>query len=250
MAIQRPGHPFEQLTFFPSARWIRGLLGDSTIVDSTRAVLVWEPGRPVPVYAFPHEDVDAERLVPSTPSAAAATAHAAASAWHALRTDGTALPDAAWSYADAELSGHVALAWKALDHWYEEDEEIFVHPRDPFHRVDAIASSRHVRVELEGRAIAESARPVLVFETGLRTRYYLPREDVDAAVLGDSATHTACPYKGIASYHDVIVGEHTHRNLFWYYPDPLAAVAQIAGRLAPYDERADFIVDAGPPRRG
>jgi uncharacterized protein (DUF427 family) len=239
MAAKHPGPPFQQLTFHPSPSRVRATVAGAPLIDSRRALLVWEPGRRVPVYAVPREDVDARHLhadeAPATspPRVAGET----------LRIDGRNRPGAAWAYDDPDLEGHVAFAWDAADHWYEEEEEVFVHPRDPFHTVEAMTSSRVVRVELDGWLIAASQRPVLLFETGLPTRYYLPREDFDAALLADSETHTECPYKGTASYHDVLVGEHRHSNLVWYYPDPLPAVAAIAERLAPFNERVDLSVD-------
>jgi uncharacterized protein (DUF427 family) len=118
-----------------------------------------------------------------------------------------------------------------------------VHPRDPSHSVEAIAGSHHVRVELDGHVIAESRRPVLLVETGHPTRYYLPREDFDAGVLIDSQKQTSCPYKGTASYHDVVVGEQRHSDLVWYYPDPLPEVSAIAGRIAAFNEKLDVTVD-------
>jgi uncharacterized protein (DUF427 family) len=146
-------------------------------------------------------------------------------------------------FDDSDLDGYVSLPWDAAEHWYEEDEEVFVHPRDPFVRVDAIKSSRHVRVERDGQQLAESAKPILVFETGLPTRYYLPERDIDASLLSDSDQHTGCPYKGFASYHDVTTNGRRHPGLFWYYPEPFPEVSQIKGHLAPYSERVDLIVD-------
>jgi uncharacterized protein (DUF427 family) len=137
----------------------------------------------------------------------------------------------------------VVVDWEALDHWYEEDEEIFVHPRDPFVRVDAIKSSRHVRVERDGRVLAESDAPILVFETGLPTRYYLPASDVDATLLEDSDLVTACPYKGVASYYDVSADGKRYPNLLWYYMEPLREALALVGHVAPYNERVDLFVD-------
>ena len=228
MARLHPIPPFDELTYFPTARWIRATRGDNTIVDTRHAVLVWEPGKTVPSYALPRQD--------AAPAAAAE----------------------ARGFDDPDLDGYVSVSWGAAEHWYEEDEEVFVHPRDPFVRVDAIKSSRHVRVERDGRLLAESGEPVLVFETGLPTRYYLPERDVDASLLSDSDLQTGCPYKGLASYNDVTIDGQEHRGLFWYYPAPLHEVSQIKGHRAPYGERVDLFVDgqlqerpAGPlGRRG
>ena len=156
MAVLHPSPPFDDLTYYPTSRWIRGKRGRDTIVDSQRALLVWEPGKKVPIYAFPREDV---ALVSKDPAA---------------------IPSSqARGFADPDLAGYITIPWDSLDHWFEEDEEVFVHPRDPFVRVDALNSSRHVRVERDSHLLAESDSAILVFETGLPTRYYLPERDVD-----------------------------------------------------------------------
>lgn len=217
MAALHPIPPFEELTYYPTARWIRGTRGSATVVDTRHARLVWEPGKHTPIYAFPRQDV---------------------------RFDQSGeLAGAVREFDDRDLDGYVTVAWGALEHWYEEDEEVFVHPRDPFVRVDALGSSRHVRVERDGQVLAESDAPILVFETGAPTRYYLPEADVDAARLSDSDLETGCPYKGFASYRDVVVGDRRHPNLFWSYPHPLREAREVAGYLAPYSERVDLIVD-------
>jgi len=146
-------------------------------------------------------------------------------------------------YDEPLLEGYVTVPWSDADHWFEEDEEAFIHPRDPFTAVHALESTRHVELALDGVRLADSRAPVLLFETGLPTRYYLPREDFVAGALRDSSTHTQCPYKGTASYHDVVVGDERHADLVWFYDEPLPEVAAIAGRLAAFNERVDITVD-------
>jgi uncharacterized protein (DUF427 family) len=225
MAVLHPSPPFDELTYYPISRWIRGTRGQDTIVDSRRAVLVWEPGKKVPVYAFPRQDV----TLVSGPGA----------------TD----TSQAGGFADPDLDGYITIPWDSLDHWFEEDEEVFVHPRDPFVRVDALQSSRHVRVERDGHLLAESDSSILVFETGLPTRYYLPERDVDPSLLADSDLQTGCPYKGFASYRDVLLNGRRHRGLFWYYQAPFHEVSAVRGYLAPYNERVDLIVDGHSQQR-
>jgi len=220
MAALHPIPPFDELTYYPTSRWIRGTRDGATIVDSRRAVLVWEPGKRVPIYAFPAEDV-------------------------ALTTSSSEVR----SLEDPDLAGYVTVSWDALEHWYEEDEEVFVHPRDPFVRIDALRSSRHVQVERDGQSLAESDAPILVFETGLPTRYYLPERDVDTSVLTDSDLHTGCPYKGFASYRHVVLGGRRHPNLFWSYKAPFSEVSEVKGYLAPYSERVDLFVDGALQER-
>src|SRR2546426_9775770 len=118
-----------------------------------------------------------------------------------------------------------------MDAWFEEDEEVFVHPRHPYHRIDVLYSSRHVRVEVEGETIAETRQPRLLFETGLPTRYYVPKVDVHWEKLVRSGTHTACPYKGTASYWSVKVGDRVIPDLAWIYPNPLPESYKIENLL-------------------
>lgn len=218
MSTLHPSPPFDELTYYPTARWIRGTWAGTSVIDSRRALLIWEPGKKTPIYAFPVEDVAlSEREDPEI---------------FGVR-----------HFDDPDLAGYVTVPWDALEHWYEEDEEVFVHPRDPFVRVDALPSSRHVQVERDGHGLADTQGPILVFETGLPTRYYIPESDVDGSVLADSDLHTGCPYKGIASYRDVVLDGHQHPNLFWYYEAPFHEVEKIEGYLAPYGERTDLIVD-------
>jgi uncharacterized protein (DUF427 family) len=130
-----------------------------------------------------------------------------------------------------------------MDAWFEEDEEVFTHPRDPYTRVDILASSRHLRVEVDGTAIAESPSPRLLFETGLPVRFYLPKPHVrmDLLQLGETVTH--CPYKGRAQSWSVRVGDRTYENYAWSYPTPLPESQRIAGLIAFYDEKVDLFLD-------
>ena len=155
------------------------------------------------------------------------------------------VPSAARVYDDdaGSAAGMVRFEWDALD-WFEEDEQVFVHPRNPYTRVDAIRSSRHVRVELAGHLLAESRSPVLVFETGLPTRYYVDRTSLDNTVLRRTETRTACPYKGETSdYWTAEVPGRTEVDVAWSYRQPFPALAPIAGLVAFYNDRVDLIVD-------
>ena len=130
-----------------------------------------------------------------------------------------------------------------MDAWYEEEEQVFVHARDPYHRVDIRDSSRHVRVSVDGELVADTHRPRLLFETGLPTRYYLPREDVREEVLEGSERQTGCPYKGFASYLSVRTPRRLVRDVIWFYPEPFAEAAAIKNLLAFYSERVEVVVD-------
>ncbi len=250
-----------QLRVEPTAKRVRAMLDGQTVVDTRRALLVWEPQRVVPGYAAPIADLAGE-LVPVAPLDRAQTIplvtlqaggpRVIESADFALHTtDGEALTvrlagadlvGAAFRATDPDLDGYVLLDWDAFDRWLEEEEEVRGHPRDPFHRVDVRLSSRHVRIELDGELLAESSRPRLVFETKLDPRFYLPREDVVAA-LEPSPTRTICAYKGEAVYFSLEVGGRAMTDIAWSYEAPLPDAAELASYVSFYDERVDVRVD-------
>jgi uncharacterized protein (DUF427 family) len=147
------------------------------------------------------------------------------------------------SHIDA-IVGYVRLQWDALDSWFEEDEEVFVHPRSPYVRVDALRSTRKVRVELEGLVLGETFSPVMVFETGLPTRYYFNRSEVNFEHLIPTDTTSACPYKGVTSgYWSVRVGDDIHPDLAWTYGYPMRELLPISGLIAFYNEKVDTFLD-------
>lgn len=137
------------------------------------------------------------------------------------------------------LAGYVALDWDSMDAWFEEDEEVFVHARNPYTRVDALRSSRHVQVEIAGEIVADSSSPVILYETGLPPRYYLPALDVRRELLVPSTTTSSCPYKGTARYYSI--GDHV--DVVWTYPTPLPESRPVQGLYCFYNERVDLIVD-------
>jgi len=221
----------------PSPRHVRAVFGGTVVADSTRVLLLRE-SRHVGVYYFPMDDVRMDLLAP-TDKHTHCPYKGEASYW-SIEVDGRRSENAAWAYEDpiperADIKGHLAFYWDKLDHWFEEDEEVFVHPRDPHHRVDACRSSRQLRVVIGGETVAESSRPVLVFETGLPTRYYIPKLDVRLELLTPTDTVTRCPYKGQARYwsaEDVT-------DAAWSYTYPLPGVTAIAGHIAFFQERVD-----------
>jgi uncharacterized protein (DUF427 family) len=232
-----------------SPRRVRAMFGGETVADSKHALLLRET-RTLPVYYFPTGDVRMERMQPSAHRVRCPD-KGDASYW-TIRVGGKVAENAAWSYPTpspqaSALAGHVAFQWNLMDAWYEEEEEIFVHPRDPYKRVDVLPSSRHVRVVVHGETIADTRRPHLLFETGLPTRYYLPMEDVRRDVLVPSDTSSRCPYKGIASYWSVRVGATTVPDLIWTYRDPIPECPKIRELLCFFQEReATLYVDGEP----
>jgi uncharacterized protein (DUF427 family) len=238
--------PRDHLLYFEdSPRRVRVVFGGETVADSRRAKLLHEAGL-LPVYYFPIEDVRMELLEESDH-----TTHCPfkgdASYW-SVRAGDRVAENAVWSYAEPidsapPIAGYLAFYWRKMDHWYEEDEEVFVHPRDPYHRVDVLESSRRVRVTVNGEVVAETKQPTMLFETGLPPRYYIPREDVREDVLARSEKTTRCPYKGIASYYAVKAGGERIEDLVWYYPEPIPEAAKIKGLLAFFNEKVDLEVD-------
>jgi uncharacterized protein (DUF427 family) len=238
--------PMEGMLFLePSPRRIRGLAAGETVIDSRRVQMLYEHGR-LPIYLFPRDDVRTEMLEPS--ERRTSSENKGEARWWHLRTGKGLIEHAAWEYASppseaAALSGLIGFEWSAMDEWCEEDEPAIVHPRDPYHRLDVLDTSRRVRVVLDGETLAETERGKVLFETGLPPRWYIPREDVREELLVDSDHRTGCAYKGFASYHSVRVGDRIEEDLVWYYADPLREVEPIRDHLAFYNERADIEVD-------
>jgi uncharacterized protein (DUF427 family) len=234
LAPFRPFDPAQERVRFAerSARRVRPFLAGQALADSVRTLLVHESMR-LPVYHFPREDVQMDLLevVEETEEETR----------YSVRVGERTAERAAWT--DAGLEGYVAFEWDAMDAWYEEDDEVFAHARDPYHRVDVLNSTRHVRVEVDGVTVADTRRPRLLFETGIPKRYYIPKLDVRMDLLTSTATHTVCPYKGTASYWSVTVGGRTHEDLVWGYPLPIPECPKIENHLCFYNEKVDIWVD-------
>lgn len=227
----------------PVPRRIRAVVGGRTVLDTTRALYVWE-WPPYPQYYLPAEDVAPGVLVDEDHPF---TLRFGKARRHGLRVGDIDRPGVARLYTESateELVGKVRFDWNAMDAWFEEDEEVFVHPRNPYARVDAVRSTRTVRVSCEGVPLAESSSTVMVFETGLPPRYYFNRTEVDFTHLEPSTTETACPYKGRTSgYWSVRVGDVRHEDLAWVYHFPTLPLIPIAGLIAFYNEKVDIEID-------
>lgn len=237
-------------SFEPAYRWVRAVKDGVTVADSKRPMLMIE-SRGEQDYYFPLEDVQQSLLTPSD--------HVEQSGyrgtkwfWH-LEVNGNQVENAAWTYDSKEnrpdFSGYIAFDWHKMDHWYEELEEVFYHPRNPYHRVDYIDSSRHVEVFVDGVKVAESQRPLMVFETQIVPRIYLPEEDVDAAFLTPTDTASHCPYKGNASYYNIQINGEAIVDAAWYYPNPIPEAPRLKGKIAFWpekDKRIKLIVDGKP----
>lgn len=238
-------------TFEPSPRRVRAEIGGVTVVDSVKAALLLEPGSR-PVYYFPRQDVRVGPLEPSGQRVPSVT-KGEATYW-TLTIGNRRLENALFSHetppaALARMKGHVAFAADKVEHWYEEDEEVFGHPNDPYHRVDVRPSRRRVRVLAGGETLADTRRALFLFETGHPTRYYLPPEDVRMDLLAPTQRSTVCPYKGRASYWSIKLGERAIADAVWGYLDPLPECPRIKGLLCFYPEKVDAI-EVEPPSAG
>jgi uncharacterized protein (DUF427 family) len=237
LAGMRPWWPLVE----PTQRWIRVRLGEELVADSRCALLFIQYGPGVlprtflPTYFLPSDDVQPGVLTDRSEDDAGLTT------W-TVQAGGRRVEQGAWMHIQPpppleELAGMLTFDWRTLG-WFEEDERLQAHARDPHKRVDVVPSSRHVRVELDGELLAESRRPVILFETTLPPRFYLPREDV-VADLQPSDTVSVCPYKGIAEWFST----GRARDVAWSYPDPIPENPRIAGLICFLNERVDLVVD-------
>jgi uncharacterized protein (DUF427 family) len=209
--VEMPQRGLEYLDAFP--RRVRAIRAGEVVVDSLGTKLLYEQHR-LPVWVFPREDV---------------------------RLD--VLGSAARLYEDGLAEGLVHVEWGAVDQWLEEDEEVIVHPRDPYHRLELRHTSRRVKVSLEGEVLAETTRAIALFEASLPPRWYFPLEDVRAELAPNSEIRTGCAYKGYADYYDVRVAGRVEPLLAWHYEDPLSGMERIRGLVCFFNERVDVGLD-------
>ena len=226
-----------------SRRRVRTVFGGVTIADSTHVMLLHEAGR-LPVFYFPIEDVRMDMMV-ATEHSTYSPLKGNASFW-TIRGDDRMIENATWSYLNPvpggpEIKGYMAFYWDKMDAWYEEDEQVFAHARDPYKRVDILPGSRHVCVLLGGEVIADTSHPRLLLETGIITRYYIPEKDIRMELLESTETITHCPYKGKASYWSARVGDRVYKDIAWSYRNPLPACLPIDGLLSFFNERVEAI---------
>ena len=226
----------------PVAKRVRCYFNNECIADSDHVMLK----RQFPmVYFFPHDDVKAgyfekSKLEDKTDD------WGTSSSRHVV-VEGKTAEDAAWIYeqpndkAPENLNSYVALKWEKMDRWLEEDEEVRIHPRDPYHRIDVCHSSRHVRVEVNGETVAETHSPLLLFETGLPVRFYIRKTDIHMKLLHPTEHHTGCPYKGEASYYSVVTKGNEMKNVAWTYPYPNEEALKVKDHVAFFTEKLDNV---------
>jgi uncharacterized protein (DUF427 family) len=240
--------PAHRLYFERFPRRVRAIVAGETLVDTREGNLLHETGL-LPQLYIPATDVRPELLEPS-----GHTTHCPfkgdARYW-SIRTGERRVENAVWAYPDplpaaAWLNDHLALYWDAADTWLDEDEQVSGHLRDPYHRVDVRESRRNVSVLLDGRPIASTARPMLLSETGLPNRYYIPPQDVDDGVLSPSETRSVCPYKGTASYWNLQLNGRRLDDAAWSYPEPLEEATRVGGHLSFEHDGLTLEVDGRP----
>lgn len=252
-AIKRnlwPEHPEYRVDFVPTQKRVRAVYNGTTVVDTTKARLMLETGH-MPVYYVPASDVRLDLLVPSD-TVTFCPFKGDASYWD-LSVGGQRVKNAVWSYREPfpqtqGIKDWLAFHWDALEHWYEEDDEVFVHPRSPYVRIDVRQTSRAVQVFVGGATVAESTRARLLFETGHPTRFYLPAEDVRTDLLRPSKSASGCPYKGFARYWSLDLEGDNWPDLVWSYPEPFDEARRIAGYLCFYEERCEAVAFDGERR--
>lgn len=239
------------LRFEPTSKRVRVISNGKTIVDSLCAGLLLERGH-MPVYYFPAGDVRMD-LLERTAHRTRCPYKGEASYW-TLRAGNRIAENVAWSYESpleeaSDICGLIAFYWDKVDHWFEEDEEIFGHPRDPYHRIDIRPSSRQVRAMFNGELVADTRRALFLFETGLPPRYYIPLADVRAEFLVPSRKNSTCPYKGQASYWSLKVGNRVAQDALWGYPNPLPECPRIKAHYCFYPEKVDRLEVEGEETR-
>jgi uncharacterized protein (DUF427 family) len=256
------GSALRQLRFEPVPTRLRADVDGTTVLDTRRALLVWEPRRLVPVYAAPVEDVHGDVVAtdpqPAPPDPAAIPAmlppgefgsHTTPGRVADLVVAGRRLPGAGFLCDDEDLAGVVVLDFEAFERWRNEDEDLVAHPHDPFKRIDVLTTRSRVEVRLEGTVLASSERALILHETHLPLRYYLPPQDVRMDLLGPSPTRSVCAYKGQASYLSTVDGSAAGRDIAWVYPHPLDDARRVRDHVAFWNERTDLVVDGETVRR-
>jgi uncharacterized protein (DUF427 family) len=225
---------------------LRTYLGGELVADTDDARLVWEVPY-YPAYYLPKADVDMRHFTANGETRPSETRGQAE--LFDVTAGGKVAAGGAWHYPASpieELRDLLRIDWRAMDAWFEEDEEVFVHARSPYTRIDILPSARRVEVLVNGETVIDSTRSMVLFETGRPPRYYVPLDDVRMDLLEATDTVTGCPYKGFASYWTVRAGDQTYPDLAWSYRDPLPESARVAGLVCIWDHHVETRVDGRP----
>lgn len=234
-------NPDKMLDLNPSPRRVRGMFNGETIADTTNALLMREGGH-VPIYYFPVSDVRMD-LFTSTGHSTHCGYKGDASYWSLSVGDRTE-ENIMWAYQTpydemAALADYVSFYWGNMDSWWEEDEEIFGHARDPWKRVDAMLSHRPVKIVLGGEVVAETNDAVFVYETNHPVRHYIPRKDVRMDLLSGSEARSVCPYKGSAEYFNASINGQEFEDIAWSYDRPVPECPKIKDLICFFAENIE-----------
>lgn len=245
--VQYPFAPGYVVFTLPCPKRIRVMAGGHVVADSTAALILFESDH-IPIYYLPLADIRMDLLKPS--QRVTTSPYKGNARHYSLKDGGGRYDDILWHYdapvsGSPDLSSYASFYWHEVDRWFEEEEEVFVHVRDPFRRVDCLPTTRRVVVRHGDTVLADSARGVFLFETGLPTRHYLPLADVNMACLEPSDTRSQCPYKGEAQYHHVRVGGALVRDAVWYYANPVHEAARVRGLVSFATELLDQVTVDG-----
>lgn len=250
------GQSIPQLSFEPVPMRLRAFVDGDLALDTQHAVLVWEPRRIVPVYAVPEDDL-LVKVEPTDPPPEppdldsfppmlgpdSFEPHTTKGTVVDLVTDNRRVVRAGFRLDDPDLAGLVVLNFLSFDRWLAEDEELVGHPHDPFKRIDVLSCHRRVEVSLDGTVLASTDNALLLLETHLPVRYYIPPDDVDSALLTHSDTVSTCAYKGHATYVSTADARDEGRDVGWTYPRPLDDAMRVRDHVAFWNERTDIRVD-------
>lgn len=247
-----PDPPTGSVLFWdPVPYRLRAFFAGEPVFDTTSAKLLHETGH-LPVYYVPEHDLRHDLL--ERTARTTRCPHKGEATYRSIRVGGRVAENAVWAYEDpldgaSFVAGHAALYWDRVDEWFVEDEEVFGHPRDPYHRIDVYRTTRHVRVLVDGEVVADSVRALALFETALPPRFYLPADDVRTDLFEPSATRTRCAYKGSAQHWHVRVGDALHEDVAWTYAEPDDDAREVRDLIAFYNERVDLELDGVPHER-
>lgn len=231
----------------PTQKQVRVEFNGQAIAESAKTILMRESSYEIHYY-FPEDAVNKDYLVDE--GYTEESGYRGLAQFWSVKVGDKVAENAAWTYPNEpkndkrpDLRGYISFKFDAMDKWYEEAEEIIIHPRDSYHRVDIVRSNRHVRVEIGGVTVADTNNAMFLFETGLPARYYIPQDDIEMEYLTAVDNQTGCPYKGYASYWSVNISGEDYGEVVWGYPHPLSESHKIKGLLSFYNEKVDIYVD-------
>ncbi|KZV61645.1 DUF427-domain-containing protein [Peniophora sp. CONT] len=231
-----PNPPFPPAGYSEDVfRRVRVLFGGQYVADAPQPKLVWEHSW-YPLYYFPKDTISHEYLKNASQSSNGKSTYD-------LVVGDKKAEGAVTVFNEGDFAGYVKINFSSADAWFEEDQRVYFHPKDPYKRVLVLPSSKHIRVEVDGVEVANTKSSQRLYETALPIRTYIPLKDVRVDLLTDASLVTSCPYKGDANYYDINLPSGKKEGLVWWYKHPTLESAPVAGHVAFYDEKVDVWVD-------